>query len=287
MPPSGPAKAFLGTTSPYLWQCLHNFEYGDPVTKLSDEAKAALDLRLAKGEVSMGEYLQIKNVIEGQRASVPTKTANSTQALGEYKGFKVFPEYWEYDDDRIQIADIASVAVGRSKFSINGLPSVNHSYVCVTLVSGRTVNFEERKTYFGERQHQYLLSFGKAPREVSYKIRLQRLWARLAQEGGVQIGMRIKKLSQICFLTCDGRLTCDTISLDLKKCKADGQLHLGTYSLNSQSGSEIYASYSTIPLRKPPFTVSLAVTTSLDTDIAFATVDWLSRPDNVIRSPRE
>jgi hypothetical protein len=245
--------------------------HGDPVTNLSDEAKAALDLRLAKGEVSMDEYVQIKKVIEEQRPSVPTNPVNLTQPLGEYKGFKVFPEYWQYEDDRMQIADIKSVAVGRSKFSINGLPSVDHSYVCVTLVTGRTVNFEERKTYFGERQHQYLLSFGKALREVSYKIRLQRLWALLAREGQVQIGVRTKKLSQICFLTSDGRLTCDAISLDLKKCKTDGQLHLGTYSLNSQSGSEIYASYSTIPLREPPFTVSLAVTTCLDTDIAFAT----------------
>ena len=257
------------------------------MTSLSDEAKAALDLRLAKGEVSIDEYVQIKKVIEEQRPSVPTKPVNSTQPLGEYKGFKVFPEYWQYEDDRMQIVDIASVSVGRSKLSINGLASVNHSYVCVTLMSGRTVNFDERKAYFGEKQHLYLLSFGKALQSASYKIRLQRLWNQLSHEGRVKIGTRSKTSSQECFLSADGQLTSGAISLDLKKCRTEGQLHLGTHSFNTQFGSEIYASYSTIPLREPPFTVSLAVMTSLDTDIAFATVDWLSRPANVIRSLSE
>lgn len=235
----------------------------------------------------MDEYVQIKKVIEEQQPSVPTKPVNSTQSLGEYKGFKVFADCWQYEDDRMPIADIASVSVGRSKLAINGLASVNHSYVWVTLMSGRMVKFDERKAHFGEKQHQYLLSFGKALQGASYKIRLQRLWDRLSLEGFVKIGTRSKNSSQECFLSSGGQLTCGAISLDLKKCKAEGQLHLGTHSFNTQFGSEIYASYSTIPLREPPFTVSLAVATSLDTDIAFATVDWLSRPGNVIRSPRE
>lgn len=235
----------------------------------------------------MDEYVQIKKVIEEQRPSVPTKPVNSTQLLGEYKGFKVFADCWQYEDDRMPIADIASVSVGRSKLAINGLASVNHSYVWVTLMSGRMVKFDEKKAHFGEKQHQYLLSFGKALQGASYKIRLQRLWDRLSLEGCVKIGTRSKNSSQECFLSSGGQLTCGATSLDLKKCKVEGQLHLGTHSFNTQFGSEIYASYSTIPLREPPFTVSLAVTISLDTDIAFATVDWLSRADNVIRSPRE
>ena len=235
----------------------------------------------------MDEYLQIRKVIEEPRPSSPTYPRHSIQPLGEYKGFKVFPDYWQYEDDRMPIADIASVSVGRSKLTINGLASVNHSYVWVTLMSGRMVKFDEKKAHFGEEQHQYLLRFGKALQGASYKIRLQRLWDRLSLEGRVKIGTRSKNSSQECFLSSDGQLTCGAISLDLKKCKAEGQLHLGTHSFNTQFGSEIYASYSTIPLREPPFTASLAVTTSLDTDIAFTTVDWLSRPDNVIRSPRE
>ena len=63
----------------------------------------------------MDEYLQIGKVIEEPRPSSPTHPRHSIQPLGEYKGFKVFPDYWrQYEDDRMPIADIASVSVGRS-----------------------------------------------------------------------------------------------------------------------------------------------------------------------------
>ena len=76
----------------------------------------------------MDSIYQIRKVIERPRpARRPIR--HSIQPLGEYKGFKVFPDYWQYEDDRMPIADIASVSIWTIKVNYQWLASVNHSYV--------------------------------------------------------------------------------------------------------------------------------------------------------------
>lgn len=263
---------------------------------IDPEVKRTLDLRLAKGELDARQYQDLLKTLGDRVEAIPVAKIQSGDLLAEIDDLQIFSTHVQVASRRKTFDEVRRVGGGSNTFSINLVPATKNTWISIAFTNGDSYYMDEDRTLFGRDRHKKIAQCVSVLRQITFKSRLAALATATNETGAIQIGtesnetyilvgalvdvMSKPRLSPI-FLSKAGQITNGVLSLDLKRCRAEGVLELGIERINKHAPGQIYACYHRSLLEKSRNkALKFYLGGEYDTDVVLALLDWFAHPNN-------
>lgn len=269
------------------------------MTTLDPDVRRTLDLRLARGEVTVDEYRHLIAEIQAG-VGAPHKPDLPERLIAEVDELRVYSKHIEVAGRNKSFEDVASVDGGSTTLSLNLAPASKHSWISVKFTNGDSYYMDEDRTVFGREHHRKICECVAALRKVTFFARYNRLCNHLSGYGKARVGTEVNDAYTIVGviaeavsrsrpsdinLTIDGSITNGVLVLDLKLCRSHGILELGIERANKRAPGEVYACHERSILEKSKRSaLKFFAGGDYDTDVVLALLDWLADPGNRLRA---
>jgi len=271
------------------------------MSTIDPEVKRALDLRLAKGELSIEEYqVLLSKISEGSEKA--TQDNRASQLLAEVDDLHIYSTHIQVAGRRKEFKEVMAVSGGSTSLTINLMPAIKHTIISVVFSNGDSYYMDEDRAVLGWRRHKKIAECISVMRRLTFEPRMQRLVGELSSEGKIQIGTEAidpaytivgaaidlvaKKQSAPVSLSEDGSITNGVLTLDLKKCRKDGILELGVQRANVFASGQVYACHDRSLMEKSRNkALKFDIGGKHDDDVVLALLNWLANPANYLVKP--
>jgi hypothetical protein len=215
---------------------------------MDSDVKKALDLRLARGEISEADYLRLQSRLADSTVAKPLHGIEERPLLSLDNELLIFSDHLVVAGRRKNYADVISVSGGGSTFTLNAMPVTKQSSITIKFIDGSSYYQDEDRTVFGSSRHKIIRSAVASLRKATFSHRYVHAASRLEKIGQMEIGFQllggliVPKIHPV-MLTKEGVILGKDISLELRRCRREGVLELGIERANTTDPSAVYASY--------------------------------------------
>lgn len=193
---------------------------------MDNEIRKILDLRLAKGEISLEEYHAIEERISNDKIGANCKSNNQTNTSSIFVSvegiFNVHADMFLYKNKTYQYKQVVSITFSSFQLKVNLLPIKTLTNFIIILDDGEVIRFNLDKMFRCQLSKQL---------EVAYNFISKRTF----ESRMTRIMHSIHKLRQIpipskpeAFIDFDGVVHCKGVTLSLNECSKYGRVSLGT-----------------------------------------------------------
>lgn len=225
--------------------------------------KQALDLRLARGEISLAEYRQILAEIDADASVQPTDTTPSLGSLvHQVDDLLIYERGLIVAGRKKAFDDIAKVEGGTWEFSINVVARARRSHISIAFRNGDSYFIDEERAYLGNKRHEAISRAAALLKRQTFLSRVRNFVRELSSAGELVIGNEATNpFPHLLFdgarivanvvtgapplgpvrLSTDGVLRGPMAALNIRYCREHGLLELGVSRHNFSSPREVYA----------------------------------------------
>lgn len=201
---------------------------------MTGNARELLELRLAKGEISVEEFEKILHVLEKRELSVTARETlaepipRNEEPLVVIDDIKLYLTYISNSDGIRDLTDVLKVSGWNSTASFNFIPAYKNSVLEISFASYPPIKLSESRTVFGRGRHDVIQKFSSIVKQLTLKNRVSRLVDRLKNAGYVDLcsnnGEFLKKVT----LYKNGTLESRGLKFLISECCTVGLFLIGT-----------------------------------------------------------
>lgn len=220
----------------------------------------------------------------------------NTDLLAEIDELQIFSTHIQVAGRIKKFEEVKRVDGGSSMLSVNLLPATKKTWISIAFTNGDSYYLDEERTIFGRDRHKKIAQCTSVLQRITFDSRLTALVVEMMKAGAIKIGMESNETYTLIgaladamskphpmaiFLNKEGQITNGTLSLDLKKCRAEGVLELGIERINKYASAQVYACYQRSILEKSRNkALKFDLGSVYENDVVLALLDWFAKPNN-------